>query len=130
MRSGAGVAGSYPGGTWTVTGRSPPTTILATLDAAREREADGRSDDAVARAETVEPEADAVGLGGALVVVVDGALVFVPDRALVVPDNARAAVVADGALVVVPLEQPTTSTADSARAARVIATLRCIKSLS
>src|SRR5262245_17990744 len=39
MRSGAGCWGAYPGGTWTVTGRSPPTTTSAVPDATGE--ADG-----------------------------------------------------------------------------------------
>src|SRR5262245_22532842 len=38
MRSGAGWPESYPGGTWTITGRSPPTTTSAPRDATGEAE--------------------------------------------------------------------------------------------
>src|SRR3954468_21732963 len=39
MRSGAGWAASYPGGTVTVAGRSPPTTTVASFDEAGEADA-------------------------------------------------------------------------------------------
>jgi hypothetical protein len=51
---GAGRLASYPGGTWTVTGRSPPTTILAASDAV-----------GVAVAGVVVAAADGVRAGGA-----------------------------------------------------------------
>lgn len=50
MTSGAGRPGSYPGGTWTVTGRSPPTRTSGELEGTADGrgEADGPNADGAA----------------------------------------------------------------------------------
>jgi hypothetical protein len=66
MRSGAGWAGSYPGGIVTVAGRSPPTTTAAVCDG--DGEIDGSAAEGVAAGVAPTDEAGVTDRDGAVVV--------------------------------------------------------------